>query len=111
MRIAVAMSGGVASAGAARLLKREGHEVLGLSMQLWDHSGEPGRTGRCCTADDLSDARRVALALDIAVYVFEVEEYVAENVGRPLVAACRARDPPIPCSACIAKVKFATLWD
>ena len=71
MRIAVAMSGGVDSSVAALLLKEEGHEVVGLSMQLWDHSAEAGRTGRCCTLDDLSDARRVAWALGIRHYVLE----------------------------------------
>jgi len=74
MRIAVAMSGGVDSSVAALLLRDEGHEVIGLSMQLWDHSGESGRSGRCCTLDDLSDARRVAWALGIRHYVLNLEK-------------------------------------
>jgi tRNA-specific 2-thiouridylase len=111
MRIAVAMSGGVDSSVAALLLKEEGHEVIGLSMQLWDHSGEPGRTGRCCTADDLSDARRVAWALDIPHYVVNLEEEFRDRVVTPFVASYLAGETPVPCSACNAKVKFATLWE
>jgi tRNA-uridine 2-sulfurtransferase len=111
MRIAVAMSGGVDSSVAALLLKEEGHEVIGLSMQLWDHSSEPGRTGRCCTADDLSDARRVAWALDVPHYVLDLEREFAATVVRPFVASYLAGETPIPCSACNSKVKFATLWD
>ena len=111
MRIAVAMSGGVDSSVAALLLKEEGHEVIGLSMQLWDHSAEPGRTGRCCTADDLSDARRVAWALDFPHYVLDLEREFAASVVRPFVASYLAGETPIPCSSCNSKVKFATLWE
>ena len=111
MRIAVAMSGGVDSSVAALLLKEAGHEVVGLSMQLWDHSAEPGRTGRCCTLDDLSDARRVAWALGVRHYVLNLEEEFRRDVVRPFVASYLGGETPIPCSACNAKVKFATLWD
>jgi len=111
MRIAVAMSGGVDSSVAALLLKEQGHEVVGLSMQLWDHSREPGRTGRCCTSEDLSDARRVAWALEIPHYVVNLEEEFRSEVVRPFVASYLSGETPIPCSACNTKVKFATLWD
>ncbi len=111
MRIAVAMSGGVDSSVAALLLKEEGHEVVGLSMQLWDHSNEAGRSGRCCTLDDLADARRVGWALGIRHYVLNLEEEFGRDVVRPFVASYLAGETPIPCSACNAKIKFATLWD
>lgn len=111
MRIAVAMSGGVDSSVAALLLKEAGHEVVGLSMQLWDHSGEPGRTGRCCTLEDLSDARRAAWALDIPHYVVNLEEEFRAGVVSPFVASYLSGETPIPCSSCNTRVKFATLWE
>ncbi len=111
MRIAVAMSGGVDSSVAALLLQREGHEVIGLSMQLWDRSAESGRTSRCCAAEDFDDARRVAWALGIPHYVLDLEEEFAEKVVRPFVSAYLAGETPVPCSACNSHVKFATLWD
>ena len=83
MRIAVAMSGGVDSSVAALLLREQGHEVVGLSMQLWDHSADAGRTGRCCTLDDLSDARRVAWSLGVRHYVLDLEEEFRRDVVRP----------------------------
>src|SRR6266567_1919484 len=110
MRIAVAMSGGVDSSVAALLLKEQGYEVLGLSMQLWDHSGEPRRTGRCCTLDDLSDARRVGWALGVPHYVLNLEEEFREKVVAPFIASYLSGETPIPCAACNAKVKFSTLW-
>ena len=111
MRVAVAMSGGVDSSVAALMLRDEGHEVVGLSMQLWDHSAESGRSGRCCTLDDLSDARRVAWALSIPHYVLNLEDDFRRDVVRPFVAEYLAGRTPIPCAACNAKVKFATLWE
>lgn len=105
------MSGGVDSSVAALLLAREGHEVVGLSMQLWDRSSEPGRTSRCCAAEDLSDARRAAWTIGIPHYVLDLEEEFAEAVVRPFVASYAAGETPIPCSACNSQVKFATLWD
>ena len=111
MRIAVAMSGGVDSSVAAMVLKREGHDVVGLSMQLWDHSGEPGRSGRCCTLDDLADARRVAWALDIPHYVLDLEEEFRGAVVEPFVRAYAEGTTPIPCGRCNTHVKFAALVD
>src|SRR4029450_14159306 len=76
MRIVVAMSGGVDSSVAAALLAEQGHEVIGVSMQLYDVSGQTdgNRTfGSCCTLDDLHDARRVAAALDIPHYILNFE--------------------------------------
>src|SRR5260221_4077490 len=79
MRIVVAMSGGVDSSVAAALLAEQGHEVIGVSMQLYDQTDGNRTFGSCCTLDDLHDARRVAAALDIPHYILNFERQFDER--------------------------------
>ena len=105
------MSGGVDSSVAALLLKREGAELVGLSMHLWDHDrdGTGAAAGRCCTLDDLSVARRAAEAIGIPHYVLDLTERFEEAVVRPFVVSYLEGRTPIPCTACNTEVKFKTL--
>ena len=110
MRIAVAMSGGVDSSVAALLLAREGAEVVGVSMHLWEAPGDRGGAGgRCCTPDDLRTARRAAEAIGVPHYVLDLRERFLESVVRPFVAAYLAGETPVPCLACNTDVKFDAL--
>jgi tRNA-specific 2-thiouridylase len=111
MRIVVAMSGGVDSSVAAALLAEQGHDVIGLSMQLYDHSGRQGETrfGSCCTIDDLYDARRVARAIGIPHYIVNFEERFQEHVIADFVREYAAGRTPIPCVHCNGDLKFASL--
>jgi tRNA-specific 2-thiouridylase len=111
MRIVVAMSGGVDSSVAAALLSREGHDVIGLSMQLYDQRASPEAFGSCCSLDDLHDARRVAAALGFPHYIVNFEEKFQETVVRNFVDEYAAGRTPIPCVHCNADLKFATLVD
>jgi tRNA-uridine 2-sulfurtransferase len=108
MRVVVAMSGGVDSSVAASLLAEAGHEVIGLSMQLYDQSG-PETFGSCCSLDDLYDARRVAAAIGIPHYIVNFEERFRETVVDNFVGEYAAGRTPIPCVHCNADLKFATL--
>src|SRR5512134_2381945 len=101
MRVVVAMSGGVDSSVAASLLVEAGHEVVGLSMQLYDQRGGES-FGSCCSLDDLQDARRVANALGIPHYVVNFEEAFARTVVRNFVDEYAAGRTPIPCVHCNA---------
>src|SRR5258706_10862607 len=113
MRVAVAMSGGVDSSVAALLLARQGAEVVGLSMHLWDHDreGAGGAEGRCCTLDDLATARRAAEQIGVPHYVVNLTERFAEAVVKPFVESYLAGETPIPCTVCNTDVKFKSLLD
>jgi tRNA-specific 2-thiouridylase len=114
--IAVAMSGGVDSSTVAAMLRAEGYNVVGLTMQLWNQrrlAGHPGMPeqvqGRCCSIDDVYDARRVAEDLGIPYYVVNHEERFENDVVRPFVEEYLSGRTPIPCSLCNNHLKFDQL--
>jgi tRNA-specific 2-thiouridylase len=109
MRIVVAMSGGVDSSVAAALLADQGHDVIGLSMQLYDQSNGQQSFGGCCSLEDLHDARRVAAAIDIPHYVLNLERSFGERVVSNFISEYADGRTPLPCARCNGEVKFATL--
>jgi tRNA-specific 2-thiouridylase len=109
MRIVVAMSGGVDSSVAAGLLAGAGHDVVGLSMQLYDQQEGRETFGSCCSLDDLHDARRVAARIGIPHYIVNFEREFDALVVRNFVDEYAAGRTPIPCVHCNADLKFATL--
>ena len=105
------MSGGVDSSVAAALLAEQGHDVIGLSMQLYDQT-EGNRTfGSCCTIDDLGDARRVAAAIDIPHYILNFERQFNEHVVSNFVREYASGRTPLPCARCNSDLKFSTLLE
>jgi tRNA-specific 2-thiouridylase len=116
MKIAVAMSGGVDSSAAAAILKAQGHDLVGFSMQLWNQRrgisvDEHGDLlpSRCCSLDDVYDARRVAEELGFPFYVLNLERDFERDVVGPFITSYLEGETPIPCVACNSRLKFASL--
>ena len=105
------MSGGVDSSVAALLLHREGADVVGLSMHLWNHDrdGTGANEGRCCTLDDLAVARRAAGMIGVPHFVLNLEENFTEAVVKPFITSYLEGKTPIPCTVCNTEVKFKSL--
>lgn len=109
MRVLVAMSGGVDSSAVAGLLAEAGHEVIGVTLQLYDHGAAAGRKGACCAGQDIHDARRVADALAIPHYVIDAEARFRDAVIADFADSYAAGETPVPCVRCNQSVKFADL--
>jgi len=109
MRVLVAMSGGVDSSVVAGLLAEAGHEVIGVTLQLYDHGAAVGRKGACCAGQDIHDARRVADRLGIAHYVIDAEARFRAAVMQDFADSYAAGETPVPCVRCNQSVKFADL--
>ncbi len=109
MRVLAAMSGGVDSSVVAAMLVADGHEVIGATLQLYDHGAGAKRRGACCAGDDIHDARRVADRLGIPHYVIDAERRFRDSVIERFADAYAAGETPVPCIACNQGVKFTDL--
>ena len=108
-RVVVAMSGGVDSSVVAALLKQQGRDVIGVTLQLYDHGEAAARRGACCAGQDIHDARRVADKLGIAHYVLDYQQRFKATVMQSFADSYAAGETPIPCVVCNQQIKFHEL--
>jgi tRNA-specific 2-thiouridylase len=110
-RVVVAMSGGVDSSVTAALLREQGYDVVGITLQLYDHGMAVGRKGACCAGQDIYDARQVADRIGIPHYVLDYENRFSQSVMDDFADSYLRGETPIPCVRCNQRVKFRDLLD